>query len=142
MKIEREPDTQYIAFISYGKDSTAMLEAIHQLGWPLDRIITTDVWATDDIEADLPEIVEFKSYADREIEKRYGIPVEHKNATTKSGEKLTYEKMFYKVPNRRRKTHDNKIIGFPNNMRPWCKDLKKVKIDGGGQNRTVYWYSL
>ena len=69
--------TQYVASISYGKDSLAMLEAIKQLGWPLDRIITADVWATDEIPADLPPMVEFKRKADEIIKEKYGIVVEH-----------------------------------------------------------------
>ena len=38
---------EYIARISYGKDSLKMLEVIHSRGLPLDRITTTDVWATE-----------------------------------------------------------------------------------------------
>lgn len=69
--------TQYVLSLSYGKDSMACLEAIKQLGLPLDRIVTADVWATEDIPADLPPMVEFKEYADRVIKERYGISVEH-----------------------------------------------------------------
>lgn len=39
----------------------ACLGAIEQLGWPLDRIVTAEVWATDTILADLPPMVEFKT---------------------------------------------------------------------------------
>ena len=46
---------EYIARISYGKDSLKMLEVIHSRGLPLDRITTTDVWATDTISANLLE---------------------------------------------------------------------------------------
>lgn len=53
--IEKSTDgKQRILSLSYGKDSIACLGAIEQLGWPLDRIVTADVWATDEIEADLP----------------------------------------------------------------------------------------
>ena len=40
---------QYIARISHGKDSLKMLDVIISRGLPLDRITTTDVWATDTI---------------------------------------------------------------------------------------------
>lgn len=60
MIIEREPGKQYILSLSYGKDSLACLAAIEALGWPLDRIIHAEVWATDTISADLPPMVEFK----------------------------------------------------------------------------------
>ena len=57
--------------LSYGKDSLACLGAIEQLGWPLDRIIHAEVWATDTIPADLPPMVELKKKADAIIEKRW-----------------------------------------------------------------------
>lgn len=68
---------EYIASLSYGKDSIAMLEAIKLLGLPLDRIVHAEVWATDTIPADLPPMVEFKAKADEIIRDRYGIEVEH-----------------------------------------------------------------
>ena len=75
--MNRKPNTIYVAMISYGKDSLAMLEAIKQLGYPLDKIIHTEVWATDTIPADLPPMTEFKNVADNIIKSRYGIDVEH-----------------------------------------------------------------
>ena len=73
----REPDTEYVLSLSYGKDSLACLAAIHYLGYPLDRIVHAEVWATDTIPADLPPMVEFKKKADQIILDRYGITVEH-----------------------------------------------------------------
>lgn len=52
--------TEHILFLSYGKDSLACLGAIEKLGWPLDRIVHAEIWATCDISADLPPMVEFK----------------------------------------------------------------------------------
>lgn len=75
--------TEYVLSLSYGKDSLACLEAIKILGYPLDRIITAEVWATDTIPADLPPMMEFKEKADKIIKERYGITVEHTYATTK-----------------------------------------------------------
>jgi hypothetical protein len=92
--------TQHVLSLSYGKDSLATLEAIRLLGYPLDRIIHAEIWATDTVQADLPPMVEFKAHADRIIKERYGIEVEHLCAM-KDGEKLTYEKMFYHKPVRR-----------------------------------------
>ena len=60
---------QYIASISYGKDSLAMLEVIKQHGLPLDRIVHVEIMATKDIPADLPPMMEFKKRA--VIEERY-----------------------------------------------------------------------
>lgn len=67
----------YVLSLSYGKDSLACLGAIEKLGWPLDRIVTVDLWATDTIPADLPPMVEFKEKADKIIKERWGISVEH-----------------------------------------------------------------
>lgn len=103
--------------MSYGKDSLACLFAVEQLGWPLDRIVHAEVWATDDIPADLPPMVEFKAKADRIIKERWGIEVEHVCAM-RDGEKLTYEKLFYRIPQRKRRGEDARrkegsILGFP-----------------------------
>lgn len=82
---------EYILSLSYGKDSLACLGAIEQLGWPLDRIVHAEVWATDTIPADLPPMVEFKAHMDAVIKERWGIEVEHVKG------KLTYEQTFYRV---------------------------------------------
>lgn len=107
--------TEYVLSLSYGKDSLACLFAIEQLGWPLDRIIHAEVWATDDIPADPPPMVEFKAKADKIIKERWGIEVEHLCAV-RNGEKLTYEKLFYHVP--KRKTDGGGEYRFPIHNRP------------------------
>lgn len=90
--MQREPNTEYVLSLSYGKDSIACLEAIKQLGYPLDRIVHAEVWATDTIPADLPPMVKFKEYADKIIEERYGIKVEHIYAV-RAGGRETYLRM-------------------------------------------------
>lgn len=85
VKNDREPNTIYTLSLSYGKDSLACLGAIEHLGLPLDRIIHAEVWATQDIPADLPPMVEFKAKADKIIKERYGIEVEHVCAINKNG---------------------------------------------------------
>ena len=117
---------EYVLSLSYGKDSLACLFAIEQLGWPLDRIIHAEVWATDDIPADPPPMVEFKAKADKIIKERWGIEVEHLCAT-RNGEKLTYEKLFYHVP--KRKT-DGGNTGFPFTIGAWCNTKLKVRAIG------------
>lgn len=82
--------TQYVLSLSYGKDSLACLGAIEQLNLPLDRIIHAEVWATDDIPADLPQMIEFKKKADKIIKDRWGIEVEHIYATKRERERETY----------------------------------------------------
>jgi len=90
--MEREPNTQYVLSLSYGKDSIACIEACRQLGYPLDRIVHAEVWATDDIPADLPPMVDFKAQADKIILERYGIVVEHVCATDKSSQAVNVER--------------------------------------------------
>lgn len=126
--MEREPNTEYVLSLSYGKDSLACLGAIEELDWPLDRIIHAEVWATDDIPADLPPMVEFKAHADAIIRERWGIEVEHLCAT-RNGEKLTYEKLFYHVPKRKEAKRTNgdwggRAKGWPLTIGSWCKHLK------------------
>lgn len=91
----------YVARISYGKDSLKMLDVIVSRGLPLDRIATSDVWATDTISACLPPVEEFKARMDEVIWKKYRIEVEHLCARNPDGSKKTYEQMFYYVPKRK-----------------------------------------
>lgn len=121
--MQREPNTEYILSLSYGKDSLACLEAIKKLGYPLDRIIHAEVWATDTIPADLPPMVEFKAYADKIIKEKYGIEVEHICAV-RGGKKLTYEIQFYEWINTGK--NKNRIYGFPYTLGAWCNSRLKV----------------
>ena len=109
---------EHILSLSYGKDSLACLGAIEELGLPLDRIIHAEVWATDTIPADLPEMVEFKKKADKIIFERYAIKVEHIR------HKLYFEKMLYQK--KRRGKYIGEIRGFPlaGKSAGWCKNLK------------------
>ena len=123
--------TQYIARISYGKDSLKMLEVIKSRGLPLDRITTTDVWATDTISANLPPMMAFKDRMDQRIWDMYRIEVEHLCALNKDGSKRTYEQMFYHIPVRRSqigqvererdRLKPGSILGFPDLWNPWCQ---------------------
>lgn len=117
---------EYVLSLSYGKDSLACLGAIEKLGLPLDRIVHAEVWATDTIHADFPEMIEFKVKADKIIKKRYGIEVEHIRADK------TYEQWFYSVKTgRNKKTNKDRIgqiYGFPYQMGQWCNDRLKVGL--------------
>lgn len=152
MHIENE-QFQYIARISHGKDSLKMLDVIVSRGLRLDRITTTDVWATDTIRGEYPEMVKFKERADEYIWRKYRIEVEHLCAM-KDGEKVTYEKLFYHIPKRKPKNAGGGAVnskgqssdfrrfggrgasptsrgaradrpqGFPVQVGSWCKKLK------------------
>ena len=98
----------YVARISYGKDSLKMLDVIVSRGLPLDRITTSDVWATDTVSACLPPVEEFKAKMDEVIWKKYRIEVEHLCARNPDGSKKTYEQMFYQIP--QRKNDSKKVL--------------------------------
>lgn len=120
--ISRSTDgKQRVLSLSYGKDSLACLGAIEQLGLPLDRIIHAEVWATDTIPADLPEMVEFKEKADAIIKDRYGIEVEHISS------EVSYEEQFYKRRFNKKKEIDC-IYGFPCIRGAWCNDRLKTGL--------------
>ena len=111
--------SEHILSLSYGKDSLACLGAIEQLGWPLDRIVHAEVWATDTILADLPPMVEFKAKADRIIKERWGIEVEHFSAD------VSYDEQFYKM-RRQKKSGELCIYGFPCVRGAWCNSKLKM----------------
>lgn len=156
----RDSQLQYIARISGGKDGLKMLDVIVTRGLPLDRITTTDVWATDTIRGEHPEMVKFKERADEYIWQKYRIEVEHLCAM-RNGEKITYEKLFYHIPKRKSELKqrsqnkalhlytdgvtDRSIKGFPvsfSKKGTWCQKLKTRFLDGptprGAKNIVEY----
>lgn len=125
----------HILSLSYGKDSLACLGAIEELGWKLDRIVHAEIWATDEIHADLPAMVEFKKKADQIIKDRWGIEVEHIKS------KYNYNDCFYFKRGRTgRKTKcDGKIYGFPMIRGQWClQQLKRYVLDKLNNGNIVY----
>lgn len=120
----------YIASISYGKDSLKMLDVIKSRGLPLDRIITFDVWATDTIPAEFPEVTEFKKKMDTYIKEKYGIEVEHLHAKYADGTKVTYENYFYTMNNVK-----GRIYGFPMVLGNWCQSRLKIGASRGAVKR-------
>lgn len=116
---------QHILSLSYGKDSLACLGAIEKLGWQLDRIIHAEIWATDTIPADLPPMLEFKAKADRIIEEKYGIKVEH----IKSSQ--NFNDVFYKkLGDGGKSKYAGKIYGFPMVRGAWCNSHLKMSVLG------------
>ena len=113
---------QHILSLSYGKDSMACFGACELLGWPIDRVVTAEVWATETIPAALPPMVEFKAKADRIIKERWGIEVEHVRG------KQTFESQFYKTKTARALSNPGAIYGWPTQTQPWCNNKLKVRM--------------
>lgn len=113
---------EHILSLSYGKDSLACLGAIEELGWPLDRIIHAEVWATETIPADPPPMVEFKKKADAIIKERFGFEVEHLKADA------TYEDCFYRIVGGKKSINAGKIYGWPFQRGPWCNSRLKMPV--------------
>lgn len=130
---------EHVLSLSYGKDSLACLGAIEVLGWPLDRIVHAEVWATDTIPADLPPMVEFKAKADEIIKKRWGIEVEHYRA------KNCFESGFYrKRGDAGRKTKFSGIMyGWPMLRGQWClQQLKRPAINAATSSGAVQYIGI
>lgn len=125
---------EHILSLSYGKDSLACLGAIEELGWPLDRIVHAEVWATDTIPADLPPMVEFKAKADAIIKERWGIEVEHIRG------RLTYEQAFYRVKKETARHRPGQYYGWPFSVKgAWCNsDVKMPTLDRIERKNAVY----
>ena len=118
---KRYLSVKYIASISYGKDSLAMLDVIMSNGLPLDDVIYVEVMATKTLSAELPDMVKFIEYADKRLYDLYGITV------TKLRSDLTFEDVFYKVKGSRSK-FPGTIYGFPMTCQfAWCNDRLKQR---------------
>ena len=124
---------EYIAGLSYGKDSIVIPELCMKYGLPLNRIVTVDIMATPTLHADLPHMVEFKKKADKIIKERYGIEVEHITA------EKSYEEIFYTI--RKSGKFAGTIYGFPTFGRSWCNGrlkLKPLSVFSKNENITQY----
>ena len=125
----------YIASISYGKDSLAMLEIIHRNRLPLDRIIHAEVMATPEIHSDLPPMIEFKDRADKIIFDKYGIHVERLKSVK------SYEEYFYsKFTEKSRMC--GQIYGFPLTLGSWCNNRLKTGVLEKGNTKAFKYIGI
>lgn len=139
----RQPNTLYVASVSRGKDSTAMLRAIQLMNWPLDAICSVDIWFDNDTPAELPPMVAFKDKWDEKCLDRFGVSVTRLCATKREcANKLTYTDIFYRKisPQRERERERElrkgrnssgnfQILGYPQTRGAWCQsDLKRSAL--------------
>lgn len=117
---------------------TACLGAIEQIGWPLDRIVHAEVWATDTIPADLPTMEEFKAKADAIIKERWGIEVEHYRS------KYSFVDCFYtKISEKAKPEYAGGIRGWPMRFGPYCnRDLKMPALKNANKDNGIYYLGI
>lgn len=132
----RQPNTLYVANTSRGKDSTAMLRAIQLMGWPLDMIVSVDIWATQDIPAELPPMVAFKDEYDRKVLDWFGVPVTRLCATKRERERAaTQENVTHdchtkicSTGNLKKESLQEQSKDFPSSEVPGANTLKPRKL--------------
>ena len=121
---------EYIARISKGKDSLKMLDVIVSRGLPLDRITTTDIWATDTIRGEHPKMVEFESFIDEYIWTKYRIEVEHLCAMKKRRKGYIRKDVLpcAQAEGRKEGRKEGAILGFPMLRGTWCQTALKTRV--------------
>ena len=109
---------KYVASLSFGKDSMAMLIKIKELGLPLDEVIYVDIMFDDDTSGETPEMASFISKAEKILKEKFDIEV-----TNLKG--VTFKEQFYKIKQRGKHIGDN--YGFPYTIGAWCNDRLKMQ---------------
>ena len=109
---------KYIASVSFGKDSLAMLIKIKELGLPLDEVIYVDIMFDDDTSGETPEMASFISKAEKILKEKFNVEVTHLRG-------VTFKEQFYKIKQRGKHIGDN--YGFPYAIGAWCNDRLKMQ---------------
>ena len=109
---------KYLASLSFGKDSMAMLIKIKELGLPLDEVIYVDIMFDDDTSGETPEMASFITKAEKILKEKFNIEVTHLRG-------VTFKEQFYKVKQRGKHVGDN--YGFPYTIGAWCNDRLKMQ---------------
>lgn len=109
---------KYVASVSFGKDSLAMLIKIKELGLPLDEVIYVDIMFDDNISGETPEMASFITKAEKTLKEKFNIKVTHLKG-------ITFKEQFYKVKQRGNHIGDN--YGFPYTIGAWCNDRLKMQ---------------
>ena len=109
---------KYVASLSFGKDSMAMLIKIKELGLPLDEVIYVDIMFDDDTSGETPEMASFITKAEKILKEKFNIEVTHLRG-------VTFKEQFYKVKQRGKHVGEN--YGFPYTIGAWCNDRLKMQ---------------
>lgn len=108
---------KYIASLSFGKDSLAMLIKIKELGLPLDEVIYCDIRFDENLSGEMPLMAEFIPKAEKILKDKFDIEVKHLRG-------VTFKEQFYKIKQRGKHIGDN--YGFPYTIGAWCNDRLKI----------------
>lgn len=109
---------KYIASLSFGKDSMAMLIKILELGLPLDEVIYCDIRFDEEISGEMPLMADFIPKAEKILKEKFNIEVKHLRG-------VTFKEQFYKIKKRGKHIGDN--YGFPYTIGAWCNDRLKIQ---------------
>ena len=109
---------KYVASLSFGKDSMAMLIKIKELGLPLDEVIYVDIMFDDDTSGETPEMASFITKAEKILKEKFNVEVTHLRG-------VTFKEQFYKIKQRGKHIGDN--YGFPYTISAWCNDRLKMQ---------------
>ena len=109
---------KYVASLSFGKDSMAMLIKIKELGLPLDEVIYVDIMFDDDTSGETPEMASFITKAEKILKEKFNVEVTHLRG-------VTFKEQFYKIKQRGKHVGDN--YGFPYTIGAWCNDRLKLQ---------------
>jgi len=110
----------YVASLSYGKDSLAMLVKIIELGLPLDEVIFCEIMFDKEISGIHPRQLEFINKARLILKEKYNIEVNHLKAI-----KSFKEQFYTKKQKGKRK---GEIYGFPVLIGAWCNGRLKLDV--------------
>ena len=118
--LNSENRIKYIASVSFGKDSLAMLYIIKKYNLPLDKIVFCDILATETQSGIFAEHRKFIDLIKPKIEQYMQVPIDFIKADT------TFEQQFYRKKGKRAK-HPNTNYGYPMTICAWCNDRLKMK---------------
>lgn len=103
---------------SGGKDSTAMLLKLIEMGVQIDDIVYVEVMATPTLSAEYPDNIKYINKMDD-----YLYDTIHKRIT-RIPSAISFEEQFYKI--RQRGNHIGMNYGFPKVLSAWCNDRLKM----------------
>lgn len=110
---------KYIASVSFGKDSLAMLIEVIKRKLPLDYVIFCDIKFNDKISGEHPLMSEWIPKAETLLKDKLGIEVIHLTA------KKNFTEQFYTV--KQKGNHKGRLYGFPYTIGAWCNG--RLKLD-------------